>query len=400
MFAKTIIDSDAFLDMPLSAQCLYFHLSMRGDDDGFINNPKKIQRMIGASDDDLKLLIAKNFIIPFESGIVVIKHWKIHNYIRGDRKKETVYPEEMAQLITKDNGSYTLADGVKELPSPCEKVSEPPEQPKSTRKLAYELSSLPYSFDYKIRNAFHGKKCPVCGCTMAGHVDECGIATDFRRPTIQHNIPISKGGEHELGNISVICKQCNITLQDTETDRLNADEVIEVWEHIQRKNKELSGDSQVSGTCQSSDSIGKDRLGKYSIDKDNIYNMCDSEESHDRKPTKSTIDKFFDSLWAIYPVKKGKGQVSDAKRKALFDIGEDEMHRAIHRYLTELKKDADWRKPQNGSTFFNSGYVDYLDKNFEPQAVQTVQATSKTAAMLDESYDMMDAWAKATEGMN
>jgi hypothetical protein len=108
MFAKTIIDSDAFMDMSLSTQALYFHLSMRGDDDGFINNPKKIQRMIGAADDDLKMLIAKRFIIPFESGIVVIKHWKIHNYIRGDRKKDTVYPEEMALLVEKKNGSYSL----------------------------------------------------------------------------------------------------------------------------------------------------------------------------------------------------------------------------------------------------------------------------------------------------
>lgn len=108
MFAKTIIDSDAFLDMPLSTQSLYFHLSMRADDDGFINNPKKIQRMIGCADDDLKLLIAKNFIIPFESGIVVIKHWKIHNYIRNDRYKETVYQEEMSMLEVKDNKAYTL----------------------------------------------------------------------------------------------------------------------------------------------------------------------------------------------------------------------------------------------------------------------------------------------------
>lgn len=108
MFAKTIIDSDAFLDMPLSTQVLYFHLSMRADDDGFINNPKKIQRMIGAMDDDLKLLIAKNFIIPFESGVVVIKHWKIHNYIRNDRYKETVYQEEKALLSMKNNKTYTL----------------------------------------------------------------------------------------------------------------------------------------------------------------------------------------------------------------------------------------------------------------------------------------------------
>lgn len=108
MFAKTIVDSDAFLDMPLSAQALYFHLSMRADDDGFINNPKKIQRMIGGSDDDLKLLIAKRFIIPFESGIVVIKHWKIHNYIQSDRYKPTVYQEEKALITTKDNKAYTL----------------------------------------------------------------------------------------------------------------------------------------------------------------------------------------------------------------------------------------------------------------------------------------------------
>ena len=116
MFAKTIIDSDAFLDMPLSTQALYFHLSMRADDEGFINNPKKIQRMIGASDDDAKLLIAKNFIIPFESGVVVIKHWRIHNYLRSDRFKPTVYREEREQLTLKENKSYTKAENV-EIPT-------------------------------------------------------------------------------------------------------------------------------------------------------------------------------------------------------------------------------------------------------------------------------------------
>lgn len=110
MFAKTIIDSDAFLEMPLSTQALYFHLSMRADDDGFINSPNRIQRLTGATIDDLKLLIAKNFIIPFETGVVVIKHWKIHNYIQKDRYHETKYTEEKACLITKDNGSYTLMD--------------------------------------------------------------------------------------------------------------------------------------------------------------------------------------------------------------------------------------------------------------------------------------------------
>jgi hypothetical protein len=108
MFAKTIIDSDAFLDMPLSSQALYFHLSMRADDDGFINNPKKIQRMVGSSEDDLKLLIAKRFIIAFESGVIVIKHWKIHNYIQKDRYKPTMYQDEKSMLIDKNNKSYTV----------------------------------------------------------------------------------------------------------------------------------------------------------------------------------------------------------------------------------------------------------------------------------------------------
>ena len=108
MFSKTIIDSDAFLDMPLSSQALYFHLSMRADDDGFVNNPKKIQRLIGCGDDDLKLLMAKKFLIPFESGIVVIKHWRIHNYIRNDRYKETNYIEEKSMLGIEKNKAYSL----------------------------------------------------------------------------------------------------------------------------------------------------------------------------------------------------------------------------------------------------------------------------------------------------
>ena len=108
MFAKTIIDSDAFVDMPTSARLLYFDLGMRGDDDGFINAPKKIMRMTGASDDDMKLLIAKKFVIPFENGVVVIKHWKIHNYIRSDRYVETKYKEQKALLSLDENNSYTL----------------------------------------------------------------------------------------------------------------------------------------------------------------------------------------------------------------------------------------------------------------------------------------------------
>lgn len=109
MFTKKIVDSDAFIDMPLSTQALYFHLAMRADDDGFVNSPKKIQRMIGATDDDMKVLVAKKFILCFDSGVIVIKHWKMHNYIQSDRYRPTQYREEKSLLFIKKNKSYSLS---------------------------------------------------------------------------------------------------------------------------------------------------------------------------------------------------------------------------------------------------------------------------------------------------
>lgn len=107
MFTKKITESDAFLDMPLSSQCLYFHLNMGADDDGFVNNPKKVMRMIGASDDDLKILVAKSFVLVFESGVIVIKHFRMHNTLRNDRYHPTQYTEEFKMLGLKDNEAYT-----------------------------------------------------------------------------------------------------------------------------------------------------------------------------------------------------------------------------------------------------------------------------------------------------
>ena len=107
MFAKTIVLSDAFLDMPLSARCLYFTLGMLADDDGFVNSPKSVMRQVGASMDDLNILLAKRFILDFDSGIIVIKHWRIHNYIQKDRYKGSKYIEEKASLAIDENGAYT-----------------------------------------------------------------------------------------------------------------------------------------------------------------------------------------------------------------------------------------------------------------------------------------------------
>lgn len=108
MMSKKIIDSDAFLEMPLSSQSLYFHLLLRADDDGFLNNAKKIMREIGANQNDYDMLIMKKFLIQFEEGVCVIKHWWIHNYIQKDRYKPTLYEEEKNMLIRKENGAYSL----------------------------------------------------------------------------------------------------------------------------------------------------------------------------------------------------------------------------------------------------------------------------------------------------
>lgn len=242
MFTKKVTESDAFLEMPSSTQCLYFHLNMEADDDGFVNNPKRVQRMVGVSDDDMKLLIAKRFIIIFESGIIVIKHWKMHNYIQNDRYRPTDYVDEKSILELKKNKAYTL-------------------------------------------------------------------------------------------NVSTLDTEC---IQDV--------------------------------------SVGKVRIGKDRIGKD-IKNIV--QQDCTAKVSKAEIDTFFESVWNLYPNKKGKDQVSDVKKKKLYELGLDKLSTAIQRYKSELAKET-WRKEQNCSTFFNSGYVDYLDGNYTPGATEP-KAKSKNS---------------------
>ena len=115
MFSLTVIDTDAFLEMPLSTQALYFHLNMRADDDGFVGSPKIICRTVGASEDDLKLLIAKRFILLFEDGVIVIKHWRLHNTLSYSRYKETNYIENKALLKLKSNNAYTFDENGAEI---------------------------------------------------------------------------------------------------------------------------------------------------------------------------------------------------------------------------------------------------------------------------------------------
>lgn len=234
MFSLDVVNTDKFLDMPVTTQALYFHLGMRADDEGFVSSPKRITKSVGCNEDDLKLLIAKGYIIPFDDGVVVISDWNVNNWIRPDRKHGTRFEQEKSMLELK-NDVYILAD----------------------------------------------------------------------------------------------------TLQPS--------------------------DNQVTTECHT-----EVRLGKDSIDKYNIKNtLCASDNAP--RASKAEINDFFESIWKLYPCKKGKGQVSDAKKKALYEIGYEELSRAINRYKAGLARD-EWRKPQNGSTFFNSGYVDYLDANYsEPK---------------------------------
>ena len=271
MIAKMIVDSDAFLDMPQSTQNLYFHLNVRADDDGFIDNPKKIMRTVGSNQNDLEILLSKRYLLMFDSGVLVIKHWRLHNTIQKDRYTETKYLEEKSTLVLKRNGTYTERDNIRLLPGEVEEINsiDRPEW-QTNRENAYKESTLPYNFNYKIRLAFDGRVCPMCGVVMKGYK-----GTDNKRPTVQHNTPISKGGKHEIENISVICRSCNESIKDNITDELNNSEVVEVWNAIVNK----------SSTNRDIDKI---RLDKNSID-ENIPEILIYWQQLYNKKTATTI---------------------------------------------------------------------------------------------------------------
>jgi hypothetical protein len=133
MFSKTIIDSDLFMDLPLTAQALYFHLAMRADDDGFIGNSKKLCRMLGVGEEDLALLIEKELLIKFDSGVVAVKHWKVNNLIKNDRYKATIYQEEKSFLEVENNTYRKCEKKPRRAPQKDEKATlEPKWNPSGT----------------------------------------------------------------------------------------------------------------------------------------------------------------------------------------------------------------------------------------------------------------------------
>lgn len=161
------------------------------------------------------------------------------------------------------------------------------------------------------------------------------------------------------------------------------------------KQKQLSCKTNNKVNCKTNSKANVSEADK-DIDKERERDIDINNNNVQNAPSKSDIDTFFESIWKLYPNKKGKGQVSDAKKRKLYEVGYDELERAIDRYKEELKQDTDWRKPQNGSTFFNSGFIDYLDKNYEPREKVAVNGT-ETAQQLDDFYNMAAEWAEGGE---
>lgn len=153
MFDKSITNSDNFLELPDSSQILYFHLSMNADDDGFIDNWRSIMRMTGTKEDDLKILVTKSYVIPFDTGVIVIRHWRMNNYLRNDRYKETTHKAEKSQLMLGENEEYILTDNKPGIPmvdtdknrlveNRIDKNREDNEERKNERKPIFEYDWL------------------------------------------------------------------------------------------------------------------------------------------------------------------------------------------------------------------------------------------------------------------
>jgi 5-methylcytosine-specific restriction endonuclease McrA len=310
MIAIAIVDSDAFLEMPSTTQNLYFHLNIRADDDGFVHNPKRIMRMIGASDDDMRVLLTKRYLLMFDSGVIVIKHWRIHNTIQKDRYKPTLYKEEMSQLKIKDSGAYTDTEGheIKDV------TKKPLTDAQRKRLEAKQESELPHSFEYKIKAKFLGELCPVCGETMGKKEYD----DKTKMPTIQHNVPISKGGKHEINNISVICHSCNCSIQDKETPAYNSEIVKEKWQEILVLEFGSGMDPQV-------------RLDQSSLDKISI-------EKDSKKPTKHKYGEYKNVLLTDDEYEKLSDKVNrDAMIKKLDEGIELKGYKYKSHYLAILK---------------------------------------------------------------
>jgi hypothetical protein len=256
MFSKRVVCSAKFLKLPLRSQALYFHLGINADDDGVVEG-FIVMRMVGLLEEDLRLLETENFIVILNDHLVsYMTDWNEHNLIRADRKVDSKYKDLLKSVVK----------NVK-----IKKAKKRVEASTVLRKTATDNSSLPYSFTYKIRQAFYGKRCPMCDKEMIGNI---------YKPSIQHNIPISKGGKHELDNISVVCHRCNVSIRDKITDSLNTIEVTDTWNTI-------IGQSNDSPTT-----------AQYSIGKVSIGNK---EKNNTKKESSNNLPDWLDKpTWSLW----------------------------------------------------------------------------------------------------
>ncbi len=263
MFSFRVTESTRFLKMPATSQNLYFHLGMHADDDGVVE-AYPVMCSIGATEDDLRVIISKGFATLLNSDMVTfINDWLENNNIRADRKIDSIYKDLLLEIV----------------PDAMLKEAKP---------------------------SYYSRTKAICQTSVR----------------------------------------------------------------------------QMTDRCPANDRIGKGRVGKESIEK----KLCASDNA--LRASKAAINEFFESIWKLYPSKKGKGQVSDSKKKTLYDIGYDELSRAIERYKAGLARD-EWRKPQNGSTFFNSGYIDYLDANYTEPGQATPEEGDRSIYHDEDDYEKL-----------
>ena len=329
MFSKEIVRSDAFINMPISAQCLYYQVCMDADDDGFVNGVNGTVRYVGLSTADLVELVRMGFLIIFENGVVLVKHWRINNYIQKDRYHETNYDEEKTLVDVKKNGAYTIvSDDLRE---------------------------------------HQGK-----------YVD---MYTDGDDPCIQtmYTYPVYR--------------QC---IQPMYTDHVSGDCIQPMYPdpvHVGKYRLDKSSvdkNSQENISCASSNNI-------YG-DPDGYYDDTESRRKAELKQREKDAEELFEKLWSLYPRKKGKGQVSKKAKLNALSIGYDGFAAMIERF----KKDMDGKDEQfipHGSTFFNSGYVDYLEtvEPSEEEPPQNIDRAERYREIPDYVWECISRFAHSED---
>ncbi|MFS7400713.1 DnaD domain-containing protein [Carnobacterium maltaromaticum] len=273
MFSKTITNSDLFLDMPKSTQALYFHLNMSADDDGFVGSSKMIMRMIGASDDDMRLLLAKKFIFEFDSGVVVVKDWRIHNQIRKDRHKPTIYTDEFKQLSMIESGSYErLSVGCQEVALGKDRLGK--------------VSLGEVRLDKDNTSAFEAEKVVVDVSPPSGQnpfsfyeINGFGMLTEFYRSKISMWVDdFIEIGSTESDAEAILIKAMEISLMNNVRKWSYVESILKDWEQkmfktigqIEAAEVEHKANQATKQFNQSYKNVKKETLPEWAEDKNEI----------------------------------------------------------------------------------------------------------------------------------